>query len=132
LRIKPPSRLSWSDGRKENSLSGSDCFCLSSPSPKKISLFFQGKSVALSVRPVPQEGRFAIVTNVGSGCGGRGSVVTRICAWTNDAIADGEVVWSGGPDAGVKSAMMSGVFLGITLATVTIKPGHRGEHEGNR
>jgi hypothetical protein len=43
------------------------------------------------------------------------------CAWTNDAIADGEVVWSGRPDAGVKLAMMSGVFLGIAPATVTTK-----------
>jgi hypothetical protein len=28
--------------------------------------------------------------------------------------------------------MMPGVFLGITLATVTTKPGHREELEGNR
>jgi hypothetical protein len=47
-------------------------------------------------------------------------------------LADGEVVWSGRPDAGVKLAMMSGVFLGIAPATVTTKPGRRGEHEGNR
>jgi hypothetical protein len=47
-------------------------------------------------------------------------------------LADGEVVWFGRPDAGVKLAMMLGVFLGIALATVTTKPGRRGEHEGNR
>jgi hypothetical protein len=52
--------------------------------------------------------------------------------WTNDVEAHGEVVWSGGSDAGVKLAMMSGVFLGIAPATVTKKPGRRGEHEGNR
>ena len=37
----------------------------------------------------PQEGRFAIVTNVG--CGMRW---TRQCRETNDMHADGEVVWS--------------------------------------
>ncbi|MDE2471726.1 MAG: hypothetical protein KGL35_24130 [Bradyrhizobium sp.] len=42
--------------------------------------------------------------------------------------ADGEVVWSGRLDAGVKSAMM----FRITPVTVTRKPDHRGEHEGNR
>ncbi|MBU6464228.1 MAG: hypothetical protein KGI99_16965 [Bradyrhizobium sp.] len=74
----------------------------------------------------------AIVTNVGAGCGGRGNVVARFCARTNGAEAAGEVVRFGRPDAGVKSAMMSGVFLGITPATVTTKPGRREEHEGNR
>jgi hypothetical protein len=47
-------------------------------------------------------------------------------------LANGEVVWFGRPDAGVKSAMMSGVFPGIAPATVTTEPGRRGEHEGNR
>ena len=40
--------------------------------------------------------------------------------------ADGEVVWSWLPDAGVKSVEA------IPLMTVARKPGHRGEHEGNR
>jgi hypothetical protein len=45
---------------------------------------------------------------------------------TNDAKADGEVVWSWRPDAGVK-------FRGtIRETTVAKEPGHRGEHEGNR
>jgi hypothetical protein len=44
---------------------------------------------------------------------------------TNEAKADGEVVWSWRPDAGVK-------FAGDDLqATVARKPGHRGEHEVN-
>jgi hypothetical protein len=43
-------------------------------------------------------------------------------------LADGEVVWFWRLDAGVKLAMM----LRITLATVTIEPDHREEHEGNR
>ena len=42
---------------------------------------------------------------------------------TNEAKADGEVVWSWRPDAGVK-------FRGtIREATVAKEPGHRGEHE---
>jgi hypothetical protein len=50
-------------------------FALSRPLDRKISLFIAGKSVAFVAHPVPQEGRFAIVTNVGMGCGGRGSAV---------------------------------------------------------
>jgi len=47
------------------------------------------KSPAYSAHPVPLEGRIAIVTDVGAGCGGRG-----LCHKTNDAAADGEAVWS--------------------------------------
>ena len=46
------------------------------------------------------------------------------CQQTNDNVADGEVVWSWRPDAGVKLAMM----LRITLMTVARKPGHRGDY----
>jgi hypothetical protein len=46
------------------------------------------------------------------------------CHETNEMIADGEVVWSWRPDAGVKRAMM----LRITRMTVITKPGHRGDH----
>ncbi len=42
-------------------------------------------------------------------------------ARTTDAFADGEVVWSWCPDAGIKLAMMRR----ITPATVTRKPDHR-------
>jgi len=41
---------------------------------------------------------------------------------TNDDIADGEVVWSWRPWAGVKFAAID------PQATVATKPGHRGEH----
>jgi hypothetical protein len=44
--------------------------------------------------PVPLEGRIAIVTDVGMGCGGRGSIRRTFGRATNDAAADGEVVWS--------------------------------------
>jgi hypothetical protein len=61
-----------------------------------------------SRHPVPKEGALAIVTNVGTGCGGRGGVV-RAMGWqggffglvsdpwdvrTSGAEAYGEVVWS--------------------------------------
>jgi hypothetical protein len=55
----------------------------------------------------PAEGRFAIVTDVGAGCGGRGDILRamrlqggfrlvsdRKCVSTRDVTADGEVVWS--------------------------------------
>jgi hypothetical protein len=49
--------------------------------------------------PVPSEGRFAIVTNVG-----RGMRWTRWRGRRTLHVADGEVVWSWRLDAGVKSA----------------------------
>ena len=45
---------------------------------------------------------------------------------TNGTEADGEVVWFWRLDAGVKLAGS------IPPMTVTTKPDHRGEHEGNR
>jgi hypothetical protein len=48
---------------------------------------------------------------------------------TGAAEADGEVVWSWRPDAGVKSATIA---LAIALAMVTKSPAHQGEREGNR
>ena len=52
------------------------------------SRFTQIKSISPAV-PLPEEGRFAIVTDVG--CGMRW---TRAARLTNRADADGEVVWS--------------------------------------
>ena len=43
----------------------------SSPFVKNILIFRNGKSVYIFGHPVPQEGRFAVVTDVGTGCGGR-------------------------------------------------------------
>jgi hypothetical protein len=43
------------------------------------------------------------------------------------SLADGEVVWSWHPDADAKLARGK-----LSQATVARKPGHRGEHEGNR
>jgi hypothetical protein len=45
-----------------------------------------------------------------------------VTARTNDAIADGEIVWSWRPDAGAKLAGNE------PQATVAKEPGHRGDH----
>jgi hypothetical protein len=76
-----------------------------------------------------EEGRYGRSSrNVGAGCDGRGWRRRAHVARTNDADADGEVVWSWRPDAGAKSAMM----LRITLVTGARKPGPRGERERSR
>jgi hypothetical protein len=67
-----------------------------------------------------QEGRIAIVTDVG-----RGMQWTRWRRKTSGVVADGEAVWSWRPDAGVKSAEA------IPPVTVAKEPGHRGEHGVN-
>jgi hypothetical protein len=48
-----------------------DLASLSSPASKNIFVFVQPKSPAYCSHPVPQEGALAIVTDVGTGCGGR-------------------------------------------------------------
>ena len=74
----------------------------------------------------PDEGRIASRHERGSRCGGRSSAGAQIARTTNGAVADGEVVWSWRPDAGVK------LRGGIRQATVAKKPGHRGELEVSR
>ena len=60
------------------------------PSAKNISLRRLTQITCIFAHPVPHEGRLAIVTDVGAGCGGRGRRFM-----TNGAEpADGEVVWS--------------------------------------
>jgi hypothetical protein len=44
-------------------------------STEKFRFSLPANQLPLSYRPVPHEGRFAIVTNVGMGCGGRDSAV---------------------------------------------------------
>src|SRR5947209_4735351 len=58
--------------------------------PAKIFLFLKIRNRGcLAVSRLDQEGRFAVVTNVEAGCGGRFGD-----ALTSDTNADGEVVWS--------------------------------------
>ena len=67
------------------------CFApLSSPPSKNFPLSPSGKtSLEASAVPCSQEGRFAIVTNVGAGCDGRVGIKRRMVP-----AADGEVVRS--------------------------------------
>jgi hypothetical protein len=92
-----------------------------SPSKKySRSLLTQITSTSLSI-PAHTEGRFAIVTDVGLGCDGRG--------YATDERVILRTAKSCGPDAsmvGVKCRRS------ICEATVTTKPDHRGEYEGNR
>jgi hypothetical protein len=62
---------------------------LASPFNKNILIFRIRKSVYIHSHPASQEGRFAVVTDVG--CGMRWTLITPL---TNGAKADGEVVWS--------------------------------------
>jgi hypothetical protein len=78
---------------------------------KKYSAMLVGQIISTTSRhPVPNEGRIAIVTDVGTGCGGRGSVARA--TWLQGGFnsvsnerrarratqrADGEVVWSWHP-----------------------------------
>jgi hypothetical protein len=71
--------------------------------------------------PSPQEGRFAIVTDVGHGMRWTHIAGRNVCA-TSGGGADGEVVWSWRSDAGAKSATRA------LLMTVATKHGHRGDH----
>jgi hypothetical protein len=77
------------------------------PPSQKLSILLVGQIISTTSRhPVPQEGRIMIVTDVGMGCGGRGSIrragVRRAGfarerkngVQTNDAEADGKTVWS--------------------------------------
>jgi hypothetical protein len=68
---------------------------LSSPATKNISLSFFPKSVSLHAVPPRYEGRFAVVTDVEAGCGGRVDVAAWfILAPTNGIDAHGQVAWS--------------------------------------
>jgi hypothetical protein len=84
--------------------------------------------IKLTVSAVPhsQEGRFAIVTDVGRGMRWTHISERSSFARTNGVCADGEVVWFWRPDAGAKFVET------IPRMTVATKHGHREEHEGNR
>jgi hypothetical protein len=70
-------------------------FALSSLLLKNISVYTQPKSSAYPSLSRPAEGRIMIVSYVGQGM--RWTRQRRVCGFarqTNDAEADGEVVWS--------------------------------------
>ena len=72
---------------------------------KHSALRFPQISRTLARIPPREEGRFAIVTNVEAGSGGR-ETSQRGFTPTNDVFADGQAAWSWRPKAGVKSAKM--------------------------
>ena len=84
--------------------SGTACENLSSPLAKNFSISFFRNTCIL--RPVlPHERDVRVVTDVGAGCGGRDDVA--VCMHTDERHhADGEIVWSWRPDAGVKRVAM--------------------------
>src|ERR1700761_5487895 len=94
------------------------------PCAKKYSAFAAGQISGIS-RAVPrhQKGRFAIVTNVGAGCGGR---LGAFDEWHMRRTAK-----SRGPDAPTLASTRRRCF-GIAPGMVARKPGHQGEREGNR
>jgi hypothetical protein len=73
------------------------------PAPfAKIFLFFRTPNQSYVIRrPASLEGRFAIVTDA------RRDAVDAEAPITNGAEADGKIVWSWHPDAGVKFAKAS-------------------------
>ena len=93
---------------------------LSSPQNENISLFQKCKSGVGKAVSCPQEGRIAIVTDVG--CGMRW---TRRCARRAHIVADGQVAWSRSPDAGINPWASSRARGGRWLSS----PAHQGERE---
>jgi hypothetical protein len=93
------------------------------PSPQKYfaSRFAQITSISPAVL-FPLEGRFAIVTDVGNGM-----------RWTRlhleDERCSPRTAKSCGPDA---PTLASSFAVSFREAMVAKKPGHQGEHEGNR
>jgi hypothetical protein len=100
---------------------GKSVTCLSIPLCKNIPVFSRPKSIHIPCRPVPQEGRLAIVTDAGrDAMDADGAFDEQRLRWTAKSC---------GPDA----PTLASSWRKITpLMTVANKPGHRGEHEGNR
>src|ERR1700722_863247 len=94
---------------------------LSSPLCKNISVRARPKSLLHPRRPVPLEGRFAVVTDAGRDAVDAGGAA--------DESAGPRTAKSYGPDASTLAFKFAELF---SQATVTKKPDHRGERGGNR
>src|SRR5450631_1018515 len=136
-------------GRVVICLSGGLLTGLSSPLCKNISVFVPPKSHLELLVSHPTEGRIAIVTDAGCGCGGRGSVLRAMgsqggsmrpvsdqqradegcCSVRRSRVVLTPRRWR--QVRGGKSAL-PGLDTPYPLMTVANKPGHRGELEGNR
>jgi hypothetical protein len=93
---------------------------LSSPSRKNIVVFTRPKSTLELPPSRPPEGRLAIVTDAGRDAVDAGGA--------SDEGADLRTAKSCGPDA----STLASSLRNHPQATVTRKPDHRGEYEGNR
>jgi hypothetical protein len=105
-RVGSPLALPSAFSSKRNGASGDlpDGHVAQNPvqsSEKNIPLRDLLKSALLNRYPVSQEGRIAIVTDVGYGMRWTRSAGRNHCA-DERRFADGEVVWSWRPDAGAK------------------------------
>jgi hypothetical protein len=83
--LLPDGRFNLPDGQ----ITDSAVICLSSLVCKNILIFRRPKSLLYFPPSRSPEGRFAIVTKRGAGCGGRWRRQRR-----GRLLADGEVVWS--------------------------------------
>ena len=95
--------------------------CLSSPPSKNFSLRRLLETALLITPSCPTKGRIAIVTNAGRDAVDAGGA--------SDEGACLRTVKSCGPDASTLAFKSRG---SIREVTVTTKPDHRGEREGNR
>jgi hypothetical protein len=108
--------------KKRFSRASSGRFGLSSPPAKNFSISPSGKSpLAFGPSRAHQEGRTRRHER-----GARDAMDANCVARRAACFADGEVVWSWCLDAGIKPCGM------FREATVTNKPDHRREREGNR
>jgi hypothetical protein len=94
---------------------------LSSPLLQKYSAFPKTQITSISPSSRPIEGRIAIVTNAGRDAVDAGGAA--------DESAGLRTAKSCGPDAPTLASSWRKQFRYTTVAN---KPGHRGEHEGNR
>jgi hypothetical protein len=75
---------------------------VSTPRIENNSLYQKRKSCVWYARPASPEGRIAVVTDVEAGCDGREGAQGAHSAPDEGIIADGEIVRSRFPDAGIK------------------------------
>jgi hypothetical protein len=113
--------VQWYDHNADGNRTNARMICPSCQSAASGAVDLDPKSNAESAHPVPHEGRIAIVTDAGW------DAVDAAALLTNSASL--RTAKSCGPDA---STLAFKLVAATLLATVTTKPDHRGEHEGNR
>ncbi len=99
------------------------------PFPRKYSSFALSEIMFLYPRPASLEGRFAIVTNVEAGCGGRVDVAARVSSRRRTAAM--RTVKSRGPDTPTLVLSLSWRSR-VAQVTVANKPGAPGRSRSSR